>query len=81
MLVAEVVAEEALPDRVDAILEVDQVALAEGRVEVQHAHWWTGDWVIMPPPEVLALGVVDVPPGRTWGCGGYETLFDYEEVA
>ena len=60
---------------------LDQVALAEGRVEVQHAHWWTGDWVIMPPPEVLALGVVDVPPGRTWGCGGYETLFDYEEVA
>ena len=23
---------------------------------IKHEHWWTGDWVIMPPPEVLALG-------------------------
>lgn len=58
---------------------LDEAELAEGRVKIKHEHWWTGDWVIMPPPEVLALGVVDVPPGRTWGCGGYETSYDYDE--
>ena len=58
---------------------LDEVALLEGRVEIKHEHWWTGDWMMMPPPEVLALGVVDVPPGRTWGCGGYETSYDIDD--
>ena len=35
--------------------------------------------MIMPPPEVLALGVVDVPPHRQWGCGEYETTYDFDE--
>ncbi len=60
---------------------LDEVALLEGRVEIKREHWSTGDWVVMPPPEVLALGVVDVPPGRMWGCGGYETSYDYEEAS
>ncbi len=59
---------------------LDEAELLEGRVVVRHDHWWTGDWVIMPPPEVLTLGVVDVPPG-TWGCGGYETVYEFEEGA
>ncbi|MCA9652546.1 MAG: hypothetical protein KC501_21700 [Myxococcales bacterium] len=57
---------------------LDEAELLQGRVKVKHAHWWTGDWMIMPPPEVLALGVAEVPPG-TWGCGGYETEYAYDE--
>lgn len=57
---------------------LDEDELAAGRVKVRHAHWWTGDWMTMPPPEVLALGVVEVPPG-TWGCGGYETEYAFDE--
>lgn len=58
---------------------LDQAELLEGRVKVERAHWWTGDFTMMPPPEVLSLGVTDVPPGRVWGCGGFETSFDYAE--
>lgn len=58
---------------------LDEDVLTNGRVKVRHEHWWTGDWMIMPPPEVLALGVVGVPPRRTWGCGEYETSYDFDE--
>lgn len=57
---------------------LDEDVLANGRVKVKHEHWWTGDWVVMPPPEVLALGVVGVPPGA-WGCGDYETTYDFDD--
>jgi hypothetical protein len=55
---------------------LDAAELLEGRVKVEHGHWWTGDFRMMPPPEVLTLGVVDVPAGRTWGCGDYATSYD-----
>jgi hypothetical protein len=58
---------------------LDAIELLEGRVTVEHAHWWTGDFRMMPPPEVLTLGLADVPPGRVWGCGGYQTSYDFEE--
>jgi len=60
---------------------LDAAELLEGRVKVEHGHWWTGDFRMMPPPEVLTLGLADVPAGRVWGCGGYETSYDYEEDA
>lgn len=59
---------------------LDAAALLEGRVKVEHGHWWTGDFRMMPPPEVLTLGLADVPPGRVWGCGGYETSYDEGEA-
>lgn len=58
---------------------VDAAELLEGRVKVEHGHWWTGDFRMMPPPEVLTLGLANVPAGRVWGCGGYQTSYDYEE--
>lgn len=58
---------------------LDAMELIEGRVKVEHAHWWTGDFRMMPPPEVLTLGLANVPPGRVWGCGGYQTSYDFEE--
>ena len=58
---------------------LDEDVLANGRVKVKHEHWPTGDFMIMPPPEVLALGVVGVPPRRQWGCGEYETTLDFDE--
>ena len=58
---------------------LDAAELLEGRIKVEHAHWWTGDFRMMPPPEVLTLGLANVPPGRVWGCGGYQTSYDFEE--
>lgn len=58
---------------------LDATELLEGRVKVEHGHWWTGDFRMMPPPEVLTLGLTNVPPGRVWGCGGYQTSYDFEE--
>jgi hypothetical protein len=58
---------------------LDAAELLEGRVKVEHAHWWTGDFRMMPPPEVLTLGLTNIPAGRVWGCGGYQTSYDLEE--
>jgi hypothetical protein len=58
---------------------LDVAELSEGRVKVEHAHWWTGDFRMMPPPEVLTLGLANVPAGRVWGCGGYQTSYEFEE--
>lgn len=58
---------------------LDAAELLEGRVKVEHGHWWTGDFRMMPPPEVLTLGLTGIPAGRVWGCGGYQTSYDYED--
>jgi len=35
-------------------------------------NWADGSSAIMPPPEVVELGVENVPEGAGWGCLGYE---------
>lgn len=57
---------------------LDEVALAEGRVEAKREYWETGDWMVMPPPEVLTHGVWVDNAERTWGCDGWELEW-YEE--
>ncbi len=54
---------------------LDELALSEGRVEVKRDYWETGDWVMMPPPEVLTLGVSTSSETRIWGCDGWELDF------
>ena len=54
---------------------LDELALSEGRVEVKRDYWETGDWVMMPPPEVLTLGVTTSSDQRVWGCDGWELDF------
>ena len=54
---------------------LDELALSEGRVEVKREYWETGDWMIMPPPEVLTLGVITQSDRHTWGCDGWELEF------
>ncbi|MCR9165951.1 MAG: hypothetical protein ACE37F_25325 [Nannocystaceae bacterium] len=58
---------------------LDELALSEGRVEVKREYWETGDWVIMPPPEVLTLGVTASSDQRVWGCDGWEIEFSDTE--
>lgn len=57
---------------------LDELALSEGRVEVKRDYWETGDWMIMPPPEVLTLGISTSSDQRIWGCDGWEIEF-YED--
>lgn len=57
---------------------LDEVALFDGNVVAKREHWETGDWMIMPPPEVLTHGVSVESLERTWGCDGWEVQW-YEE--
>ena len=57
---------------------LDELALSEGRVEVKRDYWETGDWMMMPPPEVLTLGVSTISDQRIWGCDGWE--LDYYDT-
>ena len=57
---------------------LDDEALLEGVVRVDPTYWSTGDSKIMPPPEVLTLGLENVPKEQTWGCLGFETTFEPE---
>lgn len=41
-------------------------------VTTQGVTWADGSNGIMPPPEVLAYGVEDIPESIAWGCLGYE---------
>ncbi|MCR9165541.1 MAG: hypothetical protein ACE37F_00810 [Nannocystaceae bacterium] len=60
---------------------LDELALSEGRVEVKRDYWETGDWVMMPPPAVLTLGVTTGSDQRVWGCDGWELDFVGEGTA
>ena len=59
---------------------LDELALSEGRVEVKRDYWDTGDWVMMPPPAVLTLGVTTSSDQRVWGCDGWELDFFDDET-
>ncbi len=58
---------------------LDDEALLERIVRVDPEYWRTGDSKIMPPPEVLTLGLENVPKAQTWGCLGFETTFEPED--
>lgn len=58
---------------------IDYAALAQGEVKLDPAYWPTGDSKIMPPPEVLALGLQNVPQNRAWGCLGFEASPPFNE--
>lgn len=47
---------------------LDPEAFLQGEIRVDPEYWDSGDSKIMPPPEVLALGVGGVDPQRFWGC-------------
>jgi hypothetical protein len=60
-------------------LDID--ALVNGNVvRVDQEYWSSGDSKIMPPPEVLALGVLNVPSEKLWGCLGEELAFGAEPI-
>lgn len=50
---------------------LDEDALRDGRVVLTKEQWPNGDSAVMPPPEVTALGLANLPFGRTWGCLGH----------
>jgi len=47
---------------------LDPEAFLDGEIRVDPEYWPSGDSKIMPPPEVLALGIGGVDPERFWGC-------------
>ena len=44
-------------------------------VTTEGIQWEDGSNGIMPPPQVLAYGVENVPEAVSWGCLGYEASF------
>lgn len=50
---------------------LDLDALAEDEILVSREYWYTGDSMIMPPPEVVTFDVDGIPESRQWGCLGF----------